>query len=79
MGEILTLVRETVSSETIYALEYLLQEAREGHVIGIAYVALQPGRRIQVNALGEAAKEATYTRGAIRDLDDQLAILSGQK
>lgn len=67
------LVRDLVSRETITALEQMLDGARSGAVIGIAFVLLLKKRRYLVNCAGEAARDPTLTRGCLCSLDDELS------
>jgi len=67
---VLSLVPNTVSEETLEELEFLCQEARAGRVVGLACVAIGPRYSYVVNTSGEANRHPTFTRGAIRALDD---------
>lgn len=75
MGQILDLVRPAVSVETIDALLFLLEEARAGRVLGVAWVAVHAGRRFTGDAVGETRTHPTFTRGMLRVLDDELGKL----
>lgn len=72
-GVVLSLVRPTVSADTVKAAEYLLQEARAGRVIGLAWVALQPGYGYEVDWAGEVKRDPTFTRGTLKKLDDEVS------
>lgn len=52
MGEVLQLIRQTVSHETVAALEALLQEAQAGKITGLAYVAIHQGGDFTADAVG---------------------------
>lgn len=67
------LVADTLSNDTIECLEQLLQHAKSGEVIGIAYTCMLKKRGYIVNSAGEAFRNPTFARGMIRALDDQLA------
>jgi len=66
------LVPDTISSDTVRALEQLLKEARAGRIIGVAFVAMYKRREYIANAAGEARRSPTFTRGMIAALDDAL-------
>lgn len=64
--------------DTVRALEELLADARAGHVIGIAYVILRQPRLYVVGLAGEtrrSAIDATFARGMVRALDDELKLI----
>lgn len=67
-----SLVEQQLSHDTIECLERLLSEARAGRVIGIAFAALLKRRHYITHACGAAHQERVFTRGALRELDDQL-------
>lgn len=67
-----TLVPDDISHDTIEALQNLLDEARTGTLIGIAFAAMYKRRNFIVNTAGEAYRSPTFTRGMIAALDDQL-------
>lgn len=66
------LVPDVISDDTVKALQCLLSEARRGHVIGIAYVAMFKRREFIANAAGEAKRSPVFTRGMLASLDDAL-------
>lgn len=70
-----TLVRDTISTDTVEALEQLLQAAREGQIVGVAFGAMLKRRRYLVNCAGEACRDPTAARGMIAALDDELGAL----
>lgn len=53
----LSIVQPYVSKDVVETLEYLLQEARNGNLIGIAYGAMLPNRAFIVDAAGEAHRD----------------------
>lgn len=67
------LVHDTISGDTVEALQELLSAAKSGHIIGIAFVAMYRGRQFIVNTAGEARRNPTFTRGMLRALDDRLS------
>lgn len=67
------LVRDTVSRDTVEALELLLADARKGRVVGIAFGAMLRQRRYLVNCAGDACRDPTTTRGILAALDDELS------
>jgi len=68
------LVPDTVSHDTVEALQMLLERAKAGEVLGVGYVALLRRRLYIANTAGEAHRNPTFTRGMLRALDDQLAL-----
>lgn len=68
------LVPDTISTDTVECLEQLLDEARSGRVIGLAYVAMMKKREYIVNTAGEAHRNPTFARGMVLALDDQLSL-----
>lgn len=67
-----TLVGDTVSTDTIEALEQILEAARSGEVIGIAFGVMLKSRRFYVNTAGEAHRNPGFSLQMARMLDDQL-------
>lgn len=67
------LVPDNVSHDTIECLEMLLDQARRGEVIGIAYAVMLKKRAYITNTAGEAHRNPTFSRGMLATLDDQLA------
>lgn len=66
------LVADELSVDTIECLERLLDEAKQGKVIGIAFAALMKRRHYITHACGEVRRDRVFTRGMLRDLDDDL-------
>lgn len=64
--------RQSISHDTIEALEQLLDEARRGRVIGLSYVAMYKRREFVTNATGEAYRNPVFARGMVSVLDDHL-------
>lgn len=67
------LMPDTLSEETIECLETLLDRARRGQVIGIAFAVMLKRRAYIVNSAGEAHRNPTFARGMVAALDDQLS------
>lgn len=67
-----TLIRDTISRDTVEALEALLHMANAGTVTGIAFAVTLKRRKYLVNVAGEAYRDPTFARGAILALDDEL-------
>jgi len=73
---ILKLVPNRVSEETVGSLLNLYCKARDGQLVGIACVAIyrgHQGRAYTVHTCGEAKRNPTFVRGALRALDDMLS------
>ena len=61
------------------ALEYLIQEARAGRVVGLAWLAMHKTFDYSVDIAGETKRSPTLTRGMLHLLDDELsAIIRGK-
>lgn len=67
------LISDTVSTETVRCCEQLLEAAKKGEIIGVAFCAMLKRRAYIVNTAGEAHRNPTFTRGMVAALDDQLA------
>lgn len=67
------LVPDNVSHDTVRCLETLLDRARTGEVIGIAFAVMLKRRAYIVNSAGEAHRNPTFSRGMIAALDDELS------
>lgn len=70
-----SLAQRHLSHDTIEALEQLLDEAKRGRVIGLAYVAMYKRREYVTDAAGEAYRNPTFSRGMVAALDDHLREL----
>ena len=64
-----------VCTETIEALERLLDGARRGQFVGIAYAVTTAKHEYMVDTIGAFRSDPTYARGAIAALDDELREL----
>lgn len=69
------LVKDTVSRDTVEALEQLLAAAKEGHITGLAFAAALKNRRYVTNVAGTLYRDATTARGMVATLDDELAAI----
>lgn len=67
-----TLMRDTISKDTVEALEQLLEAARAGLIVGLAFGAMLKRKRYLVNCAGEACRDPTTARGMVCALDDEL-------
>jgi hypothetical protein len=68
-----TLIPDRVSHDTVACLETLLEQARRGEVIGVAFGAILKRNNYIVNTAGEAHRNPTFARGILLALDDQLS------
>jgi hypothetical protein len=59
-----------VSRDTIQALEQLLQQAKEGSILGIATVLLMPDDMISMDYVGESVSYETI--GALEELKPNI-------
>lgn len=66
------LIPDTISNDTVKCLEQLLDHAKRGDVIGIAFAAMLKRRGYIVNTAGEAHRNPTFARGMVSALNDQL-------
>jgi hypothetical protein len=67
------LVPDEISTDTEEALKQLLDLARQGELIGVAFAGMLRQRRYFVNAAGEAHRNPTFARGMVAALDDSLS------
>lgn len=67
------LVPDQISKDTIECLEQLLDAAKRGQVIGMAYAAMLKRREYIVNTAGIAHDSPTFARGMVAALDDSLS------
>jgi len=73
MAKPFELIPDALSADTITCLEQLLEQARNGNVTGLAFAANLKRRGYIVNTAGEARRNATFARGMVAALDDQLS------
>lgn len=69
------LIPDFVSYDTVTALEELLEGARAGLIVGIAFGVMLKECKFFVNTAGIARSDPTLTRGVLRALDDELQDL----
>ncbi len=69
-----TLLEDALSRDTVTALEQLLDGARRGEVIGIAFAAMLRQRAYITNVAGEAYRNPTFARGMVGALEDSLGV-----
>lgn len=67
------LVPDQISNDTVECLEQLLEAARRGQIIGMAYAAMLRRREYIVNTAGTAHQSPTFARGMVAALDDSLS------
>jgi len=67
-------VPDSLSSDTVAALESLLVDARAGKLLGMAFAAMYRDRTFVVNATGEAHRNPVFARGMVACLDDRLQL-----
>lgn len=75
----LDVVPQTISADTVHALEVLLAKAKVGDVIGVAFIALGPAGAYEVDVAGVANNMPVFVRGLLPVLDDQLGKLIGSR
>ena len=69
-----TIVKGPVAMDAIEALEFLLNEARSGELIGLAYGAMLKSRReCYVDTTGEAHRNPIFALGIIGALWNDIA------
>jgi len=66
------LITDTLSTDTEQALTQLLDLAKRGELIGVAFAGMLRQRRYFVNTAGEAHRNPTFARGCVSALADQL-------
>lgn len=72
----LRLVQPQADKATVEALTILLEKAKQGGVVGFAYVALHQGGQYSGDVIGRARRFPIYALGLVRKLEnliDQLA------
>lgn len=73
------LVTMKTSRDVVECLEQLLQGAKAGQIIGLAFAAQMPGLHYITDAAGECYHRPTFARGAIATLNDELSELIHQR
>lgn len=69
------LIHDTVSRNTVEALQTLLAGAENGVITGVAFVATLSQRRYITNVAGYCHRNPTFSRGMVAALDDKLRDL----
>lgn len=69
-----TIVGDPVSHDTVEALEFLLQEAKSGELIGLAYGAMMKRRSCLIDTAGEAYRNPLFALGIVCMLSDDVAM-----
>jgi len=67
-----TLIQDSISHDSVEALQILLSEAKCGDLIGFAFTAMYRKRNYVVNAAGEAYRNPTFALGMAMVLIDYL-------
>lgn len=67
------LIPDTISHDTIEALETMLEAAKAGEITGIAFTCTLRKMRFITNVAGYCFKHPTHARGMVAFLSDQLA------
>jgi hypothetical protein len=60
------------SADTIEVLKQLLDAAKKGELIGLAFAAMYRRRAYAVGYTGECARNPTFARGMVDDLHDDM-------
>ena len=66
------LVPDSISHDTVECVTELLELAKKGELIGLAFAGMLRRRTFIVNTAGAAYESPTFTRGMVSALDDQL-------
>lgn len=61
-------------AESIRTLERMLEAARAGRLVGLAYCAVQRSGGYSVDFVGLARRDLTRTRGMVCALDDEIGV-----
>lgn len=69
----LRLVEPPIDGPTVARLSELLEQAKRGEVVGIAYVTLGRGTEYSGDVVGRAANHPVFMLGAARALDHLVA------
>ena len=59
-------VPNCISQDTVETLETLLEQAKAGELVGLAYVAVYRGAEYECDTTGYAAEHTTLTIGMMR-------------
>lgn len=72
-GPPLALIADNLSNDVTECCKQLLKEARAGRLIGLAFIGVVENLGYIADTAGEAHRSPTWTRGALKALDDKLA------
>lgn len=72
---LLSPVDKPVNNETVRELEELLEQAKQGNLTGVAYIATHAGANFSLNATGRARYVPAYSLGALKALESLLFTL----
>lgn len=61
-----------ICDDTIECLETLLDDAKRGRVVGIAFAAVLSVQTFIVDTSGECTRNPVFARGLVASLDDEL-------
>lgn len=69
-----TLMNTPISEESVEALKSLLKDAKQGSLVGLAYVAMytEPDRHFTTGVTGETHRNPVFTSGMLLSLNYQL-------
>lgn len=73
MGQPLYIVEPRQDHATVEALSKLLEAARAGKIIGLAFVALHNHDEYSADLVGQALRSPLLSRGICRALEDAIA------
>lgn len=68
------LVPDQLSHDTVEALHELLERAKAGEIVGIAFAAMYRRRQFITNTAGECHRNPVFARGMVAALDDELSV-----
>ena len=74
-----TMVNKQSSRGTINALRKLLDDAENGHLIGIAFIGVVRGRRPVFGCTGYANQDPLFTVGTMQRLNEALLDQAKEK
>lgn len=67
------LIKDTLSHDTVEALQQLLEGAQRGEITGIAFAVTLRRQRFFTNVAGHCFTNPTFARGIVAFLSDELA------
>ena len=70
-----SIVQPLADAELVCALTFLLEAAKAGRIIGLAYVALHPGQEFSGEVIGTCRNSPLVARGLCRALEDSVSVL----